>query len=122
MIMSSKAEGQIMAVANSQRWAGNGYMPGYIGMWGLSGLVVLEISESRVTYRTRPRLLGKIIGAAPLVAGPDDGLTISTEPVRRGWGYYIKFTQPGKRPYLFRVTAAVREEVLTSLSEAGFET
>ena len=104
-----------------RRWAGNGYLPGRFGLWGVSGLVVLEVSESQVTLRLRPKFLARLMGVAPLCAQPGSGLVITISRGLRPWGWYIEFQLPGALRYSFQVGATRKGEVLSSLANAGFE-
>jgi hypothetical protein len=104
-----------------RRWAGNGYLPGRFGLWGVSGLVVLEVSRSQVTVRLRPKFLARLMGVVPLTAEPGSGLIISVSKGMRPWGWYIEFQLPDERRYSFQVGAIRKGEVLSCLADAGFE-
>jgi hypothetical protein len=105
-----------------RRWAGNGYLPGRFGLWGVAGpLVVVEVAGSRVTVRLRPKFLARLMGVAPLIAEPGSGLTVTTSRVRAGWGWFIRFQLPGERHYSFQTTTNRKDEVLSCLADFGFE-
>jgi hypothetical protein len=104
-----------------RRWAGNGYLPGRFGLWGVSGLVVLEVSGSQVTVRLRPKFLARLMGVAPLCAEPGSGLIITVSRGLRPWGWYIEFQLPGVLRYSFQAGAARKGEVLSCLADVGFE-
>lgn len=104
-----------------RRWAGNGYLPGRFGLWGVSGLVVLEVSGSQVTVRLRPKFLARLMGVVPLTAEPGSGLMITVSQGMRPWGSYIEFQLPGGQRYSFQVGATRKGEVLPYLADAGFE-
>jgi hypothetical protein len=104
-----------------RRWVGAGFLPGRFGEWGASvPAVVLEVAESRLTVRLRPKFLARLLGIAPLVSGPGSGLSI-TASRRRSWGWLIEFRRPDGLSYYFQTTAASKDAVLSCLAEAGFE-
>jgi hypothetical protein len=81
----------------------------------------MEVSGPQVTVRLHPKSLARVLGVAPLVAGPGSGLTVTTARVRAAWWWFIEFQLPGERQYSFEVTAATRDAILSCLAEAGFE-
>lgn len=106
----------------ARRWASSGYVPGRFGLWGFRGpFLVVEVSGPQVTVRLRPNFLARVLGAAPLVAGPDSSLTITTARVRAAWWWFIEFQLPGERQYSFEATTATRDTILLCLAEAGFK-
>jgi hypothetical protein len=108
--------------ASVRQWASGGYVPGHFGLWGISGpLIVVEVAGPRIAVRLRPKFLARLLGAAPLIAEPGTAVTITTSKLRAGWGWFIKFQLPGKRPYSFMTTTARKNEVLSCLADVGFE-
>jgi hypothetical protein len=102
------------------RWVGNGYLPGRGGLWGLSGpFVVVEVAGSRVTVRLQPRFFARLLGVEALIADPSSGLTVTTRPVRMGFGRFIDFQLPDGRPYSLITNRS--NEVLSCLAEEGFQ-
>jgi hypothetical protein len=104
-----------------RRWSGNGYLPGRFGLWSVSGLLVLELSGSQVTVRLRPKFLARLMGVVPLTAEPGSGLTITVSPGMRPWGWYLRFQLPDEERYSFQVGSTRKDEVLSCLTDAGFE-
>jgi hypothetical protein len=91
-------------------------------LWGVSGpFIVAEVSRSRVTVRLRPKFLARLFGAAPLIAEPGSGLTVTTAKVRAGWGWFVEFQLPGEGRYSLMITATKKDEILSCLADVGFE-
>jgi hypothetical protein len=104
-----------------RRWVGSGNLPGYFGLWGISGpFIVVEVAESRVTVRLRPKFIARLTGVAPLIAEPGSGLIVTASRVRAGWGWFIRFQLPAERQYSFLTTTVRKDEMLSCLADAGF--
>ena len=112
-----------MADTAVRRWAGSGSVPGQLGIWNVSGpLVVIEVAGSRVTVRLRPKFLARLVGVAPLIAESGNGLTITTQQGTWGWGWLIEFRLPAGQPYrLWTRSPEQAHSVLSWLADAGFE-
>lgn len=105
-----------------KRWVSGGNVPGRWGMWGAMGpFVVVEISKGNVAVRMRPNFLARLLSVVPLIADPGSGLIVTTAPVRGAWWWFVRFQLPGERRFSFEVTVAQRDEILSSLGDAGFE-
>lgn len=106
-----------------RRWACNGNLPWIIGTFQAGPpLLLVEVAGPWVTVRLRPRFLARLVGVAPLIAGPGSGLTVTTKQGELGLGRYIYLRLPGERPYrLWTPSRQQAQSMLSCLADAGFE-
>jgi hypothetical protein len=107
-----------MADTSLRRWVGAGTMPGNFGyMQATLPLVILEVTQTALTLRLRPRLLAKLTGMDALVIQPGDEVAIT--PVRSNATWQgIEIQVPGIPAYIFWTRS--RAEILSCLENLGF--
>jgi hypothetical protein len=93
-------------------------MPGNFGyMQATLPLVILEVTQTALTLRLRPRLLAKLTGMDALVIQPGDEVAIT--PVRSSATWQgIEFQVPEIPAYFFWTRN--RAEILSCLEKFGF--